>query len=131
MGKKYLENYLSLIREVANKSETIETVAKQYLERADYSVPADWLQAHALCQLSYQIDAKDKVFEELYDQLFENSWFLHSSMSLDDEVYAEWFRIVRNLNDKWIERGGDKAFVYQFELMHSARESYRDRESAS
>lgn len=131
MGKKYLENYLSLIREVANKPETIETVAKQYLERADYSVPADWLQAHALCQLSYQIDAKDKVFEELYDQLFENSWFLHSSMSLDDEAYAEWFRIVRNLNDKWIERGGDKAFAYQFELMQSARESYRDRESAS
>ena len=130
MEGKYLVNYLSFIAEAANKTETIEDLAQNFFDKNDYSVQTDWCRAHAICQLGYQIGGQEAILKELYVQLYEDSWLLHSSMYLNDADYAEWFETVKQLNDLFIKDGFFEAYSQQYELFTTARVGYCDLEAA-
>lgn len=130
MKGKYIINYLSFIAETANQPETIEDLALKYFEANDYSVQTDWCRAHAICQLGYQIGAKEQILKDLYVQLYQDSWLLHSAMYLDDADYAEWFETAKELNDLFIKDGFFEAYSQQYELLTTARVGYCDFEAA-
>ncbi|WP_286436789.1 SEL1-like repeat protein [Myroides odoratimimus] len=128
--KQFTMEYLNYVREFANDSMSITAHAEEFLNKNDYSNPHEWYKAHAICMLAEQIGKNNEVLEKLYDQLNEDSNCLHSSMSLSDEDYADWFTDVKALNDIFIDRGYKHAYAYQYELFINSRYGFRDEERA-
>lgn len=129
--KSFLNEYMNYVREFANDNVSITDHAKVFLEKNDYSDPHQWYKAHAVCMLAEQIGKNNETIEKLYIQLNEDSNCLHSSMSLGDKDYADWFSDVSELNNIFINRGFLKAYAYQYELFVNARYGFKDEQVAA
>ncbi len=128
--RNFLNEYMNYVMEFANDNISITDHAKSFLDKNDYRDPHQWYKAHAVCMLAEQIGKNNEIIENLYIQLNEDSNCLHSSMSLNDKDYADWFDDVRELNNILINRGFVKAYAYQYELFINARYGYKDEEAA-
>ncbi|WP_255492323.1 tetratricopeptide repeat protein [Myroides sp. NP-2] len=123
--------YLSYISEFANGQESLSGAAQAYLATNDYSDPVDWFKAHALCMLALQTGKEGAVFQELYEQINEESNRERSSFYLNDKDYALWFDDVVLLNQLFIDKGYAKAYTFMHELYMNARYGFKDDEKAA
>ncbi|MBB1138252.1 tetratricopeptide repeat protein [Myroides sp. WP-1] len=123
--------YLSYISEFANGQESLSEAAQAYFEGNDYADPIRWFKAHALCMLALQTGKEGEVFQQLYEQINEESNRERSSFYLNDKDYALWFDDVVLLNQLFIDKGYAKAYTFMHELYMNARYGFKDDEKAT
>lgn len=123
--------YLNYISEFANGQESLSHVAQQYFDADDYADPIRWFKAHALCMLAVQTGKEGAIFQQLYEQINEESNRERSSFYLNDKDYALWFDDVILLNQLFIDRGYAKAYTFMHELYMNARYGFSDDDKAA
>lgn len=123
--------YLSYVSEFANGQESLSDAAQAYLDENDYGDAVRWFKAHALCMLALQTGKDGVVFQQLYEQISEESNRERSSFYLNDKDYALWFDDVTLLNQLFIDKGYAKAYTFMHELYMNARYGFKDDEKAT
>lgn len=130
MNGKYKAEYLQFIDDAINDKNQIALLIQNYSSRNDFKDPKDWYKGHSLCQLSYQIGTIDKEVEQLFGMLMDKEVLLHSSEGLETVDYEEWFGVTKRLNDIFINLGYTQAYLYQYNLLSTAREGFLDEVAA-
>lgn len=130
MNGTYKKEYLQFIDDAINDKNQIALLIQNYNNENNFKDPKDWYKAHALCQLSYQIGTLNKDVEHLFDKLMDKEVMLHSSENLEAVDYEEWFGVTKRLNDIFISLGYTQTYLYQYNLLSTAREGFLDRQAA-
>ncbi|WP_430614097.1 tetratricopeptide repeat protein [Flavobacterium sp. JP2137] len=130
MEHPFKEIYQSYLDAYTSDKKNLSEAAKQFFTQADYSEVSDWYRAHALCEVAVDAAAFDEDMQRLHQQIYSESWNYHCSMRLSEEDYAAWFAVCKNLNDRVIALGYNRAYCVQYDLIDSARAEFKDENMA-